>query len=265
MSKIKQDFQSNIWIQQIAESIEPLVEAAKTQQAQIAKGLQPVTETIRSFQSMIEEARPAIEEFGKNFESYKDEYKGIYDQYNDYWRLNGIIRPKDIWELLCWLEDCVYPDKPLGYILYIGLQEFHFKQFHKYKALKFNQNWDNKKERQRMQTVLNSPQSTGIEGRDKRPNESERERTFKDCLVGCDKEAVMAKLEELISENTGGRIVAKTLEACQKKKYLVMYGYKIKMVRETFGLRTSRQSITNYLNKGKFTDQEIDEIAGMIP
>ena len=64
---------------------------------------------------------------------------------------------------------------------------------------------------------------------------------------------VMEKVRELINEsNDSGKHVAKVLEALQHKGYITTNSYSIPQVIAEFGIECKKQSISKYLDKGKF-------------
>ncbi|GHV09843.1 hypothetical protein FACS1894162_1430 [Bacteroidia bacterium] len=83
-------------------------------------------------------------------------------------------------------------------------------------------------------------------------------------LQNCNNDAVMQKLHDIIKPDTGGREVAKILEALESKNYLVKNSYSAQNVIDIFTLKTSRQSITNYLNKDTIPKDEKQQIINML-
>jgi len=90
------------------------------------------------------------------------------------------------------------------------------------------------------------------------------QQTFSDYLHHSDKTALLKKLNELL-DGKKGKDVAKVLEALQNKNYLQKNSYNTTDVISEFNLSCSRQSITNYLNKGNIPKDEIQQIVDLLP
>ena len=96
-------------------------------------------------------------------------------------------------------------------------------------------------------------------------SETKDEKIFAGYLHHDNKEALMAKLHELLDKQTSGREIAKVLEALQAKNYLLKQSYNVSDVISQFELNCSRQSITNYLNKELIPQNEITQIIEILP
>ena len=94
---------------------------------------------------------------------------------------------------------------------------------------------------------------------------NKKRKAISDCLHHNNKDALMAKLHELLDEQNSGREVAKVLETLEDVNYLIRGTYSVPEVIVEFQLKCSRQSITNYLNKGTITGQEKKQIKDMLP
>ena len=99
-------------------------------------------------------------------------------------------------------------------------------------------------------------------------NKQKTNRPFSEYLHNFpDKDALMAKLHELLDEHTSGREVAKVLEALESINCLIKREYTVPYVIKVFNIKCSRTSITNYLGKKDGNGKSIipqDEIQQII-
>jgi len=92
-----------------------------------------------SAQLVTDSNEKAFEELVSSYKKYQNEYTSVIRQFENYFRIHGIITPKDLREFLIWIKDYLYPDKTIGYVLNtVGVDVHLLKIFHEYKERQFN-------------------------------------------------------------------------------------------------------------------------------
>lgn len=182
-------------IKEVAAEVNKLLIPVSTELSEIAKDM---SKSLKPFIEMSEKASQSIQVLLRQIDSegirksvnrwerYKKEYQSIHDQYLYFFRANGIIEPKDLYEFMKWMEECVYPDYSLYQIMEENDLGWHLAEFHNYKQIPFrgNKGWDRNKEKGRMQKVLNSLKSNDTYAEVRTINKDELSKYFKPQFKG---------------------------------------------------------------------------------
>lgn len=111
----------------------------------VGEAVKIISDATAPLKELAEKATESIKLFRIEF---SNEYEAIQIQFNDYFTIKGIIRPKDIDDFLLWLS-VKNPDKLMWEMIDEAKEENNYKLYHEYKDRRFNDSgWNIEKELQ---------------------------------------------------------------------------------------------------------------------